>query len=154
MTVVPVAADTSCDFLCYPPVLSCVAGHFQCLPAHLNLTVGIGYRAVLFRPGRGRQYHVGVERGLGQKNILDDQVLQFGQCRTCVINIRIGHGRVFTHDVHALDPLRVDGIYYLDDCQPTLGIQRGPPQILESLTDISLINPLVIREHHRDQPGI
>ena len=73
---------------------------FQSGPAHLHLPVGVGDRAVLLRPRGSRQHHVGMERGLGEEDVLDDQVLQLREPGAGVGGVRVRHRGVLPHDVH------------------------------------------------------
>ena len=71
----PVETKIFRDFLDDPPILARVAGQGQGMAAHLDLPVGVGDGAVLFRPGRRGQHHIGMERGFGQEYILHHEVL-------------------------------------------------------------------------------
>ena len=138
MLVVPVEPDPACDLLDDPPVLTGIARQRQRPAAHLHLPVGVGDGAVLLRPGRGRQHHVRVHRGLGQEQVLHHQMLELGQRRAGVVGVRVGHRRVLAHDVHALDRAGVDRVDDLDHGQAGLGVELGAPQLLEARAHLVL----------------
>jgi len=95
--------------------------------ADLHLPVGVGDGAVLLRPGRGRQYDIGVFRGLGQEDVLDDEVFELGERLARMLDIGVRHRRVLAHDVHAPDLVAVHRVHDLDDGQPALVVERGVP---------------------------
>jgi len=70
-----------------------------------------------------RQHHIRVKRGLGQEQILHDQVIEHRQRLACVVQIRIRHGRILTFDVHAVDRPGMDRIHDLDHGQTLLRIK-------------------------------
>ena len=75
----PVEPDAPRDFLDDRQILARIPRQRQGAAAQLDLPVGIGDGAVLLRPGRGRQDDIGVFRGLGQEQILHDEMLELGQ---------------------------------------------------------------------------
>ena len=64
------------DLLDDPQVLARVAGRIDRLAAQLHEAVGVGEGAGLLGEGAGRQDHVGEVRGLGEEDVLHDQVLE------------------------------------------------------------------------------
>ena len=124
------------------------------MAAHLHLAIGIGDRAVLFRPGRGRQHDVGIDRGLGEEQVLHDEMFEMGQCLARVIEIRIRHRGIFTHDVHALDHVSVDRVHDLDNRETFLRIELGAPGSLNAGADLRIFDRFVIREEHRNKAGV
>ena len=79
MLIIPVESETTGDFLNDPPVGAGVAGGLERLAAELHAAVGVGEGAVFFgKRGRG-QHHVGVERGLGQEQVLHDEMVELRQ---------------------------------------------------------------------------
>ena len=71
-----------------------------------------------------------------------------------MLDIGVGHRRVFTHDVHALDLVAMDRVHDLDHGQPWLFIELGLPQCLEFLPDVGVRDRLVVGKDHRDQTGV
>ena len=55
----------------------------------------------LFREGRGRQDHVGMERGLGEEHVLHHEVLELGQRLARMLQVGVRHRGVLALDVHA-----------------------------------------------------
>ena len=131
MSVVPVQSQPSRDLLDDPQILAGIAGRVQHPPSDLDLAVGVGDGAVLLQPGRGGQHHVGVARGFGQEQILHHQMVEARQGFTRVLRIRIRHGGVLAHDVHAADIAGAGGIDDLHHGQPAFGIQFGAPGLFE-----------------------
>ena len=137
-----------------PQILARIAGHIERAAAKLYHAISIGDGAGFFRPGGRRQHHIGKVGGFGQENILHHQHLELGQTAACMVGVRIGHRRVFTHHVHALDLAVVSGIHDFNHGETGLGIELGVPEFLETRMCLGIIDALVIREHHRDQAGI
>ena len=71
-----------------------------------------------------------------------------------MMEIRVGHCRVFALDIHAADRAGVNRIHDLDDGESALGIERGAPGRLEDLAQGRLLDRLVVRIDHRDEPRI
>ena len=131
-----------------------VAGQRQRLPAHLHLPVGIGHGAGLFRPTGGGQHHVGVDGGLSEEQVLHHQMLEMRQRFARVVEIGIGHRRVLTHDVHALDLVGMDRVHDLDDGFALLGRELHAPRLLIHAAGRLILHRFVIGEEHRDQAGV
>ena len=131
-----------------------VARQRQRLAAHLHLAIGVGDGAVLLRPRRGRQDHVGIDRGLGEEEVLHHEMLEMRQRLARVIEIGIGHRRVLAHDVHALDHVGMDRVHDLDHGEALLRIELGAPGVLVARADLRILDRLVVREEHRDQAGV
>ncbi len=107
----------------------------------------------------GRQHHVGQPGGLGHEDVLHHQVLQAGQRVARVVQVRVAHGRVLAHDVHAADLVRVAVgrqrlVHDLDDGVAGLLVQRHAPEVLEPAVRLRVVHALVVGEHHRDQAGV
>ena len=66
----------------------------------------------------------------------------------------IGHGRIFTHDIHTVQFILMHGVHDFDNGQPDLVIQAGSPQFFESLNGIGVVDFLVIGIHHRYQAHV
>ena len=113
--VVPAAADAVGDLLDDPEILARVARQRQRLAAHLHLAVGVGDGAVLLRPAGGRQHDVGIDRGLGEEQVLHHEMLEMRQRLARVVEVGVRHRRVLALDVHALDLVGVDRVHDLDD---------------------------------------
>ena len=154
MLVVPVQSDAPRDVLNDRPVGARIARQIECLAAHLDLAVGVGDGAVFFRPGRRRQHDIGVERGFGQEQILHDQMFEFRQGGAGVVRVGIGHGRIFAHDIHALDLAAMHRVHDLDHGQAEVGVQRGAPGVFEPLAHIGVADRLIIGIEDRDQPRV
>ena len=110
------------------PVLARLARQVERRAADLHLTVGVGVGSELFGMGRGWQHHIGMPGGLGQEDVLHHQVFELGKGGPRMDLIGIGHGRVFAHDVHALDRVVMDGVDDLDHGQPLDRIERRDPR--------------------------
>ena len=98
------------------PVLARLARRVKSLSTDLNLPVGIREGAVLFGMDRGWQHHICVPGGFGQKDILHHQMLQACEAFTGMVLVRVGHRRVFAHDIHCLHVPCGGGIHDLDNC--------------------------------------
>ena len=154
----PVEAEAARDLLDDPPVGAGVAGQGHGGAAHLHLAVGVGDGAVLLGPGRGRQDDVGELRGLGDEEVLHDQVLELGERAAGVLEVGVGHRGVFALDVHAADGAVVDGMHDLDHGEAGL-VREGTvggrvPQLLEGGADLRVAHRLVVGEDHRDETSI
>ena len=71
-----------------------------------------------------------------------------------MLHIRVGHGRVFAHDVHAANLTRMHGVHDLDDGEPWYRIERRSPQCFELGAHVGIVDALVIRKDHRDEPRV
>ena len=94
-----------------PPIFTRVPWWGNGRTTHLNLTVCIGHSSGFFCPCRRWQNHVSIIGSFGQKNILHNQMIQLGKRRTRMIGIRIGHGRIFTKNIHRSDITIMDRIH-------------------------------------------
>ncbi len=81
-------------------------------------------------------------------------MLEMRQRLARVIEVGIGHRRIFAHDVHALDHVGVDRVHDLDDGEALLRIELGAPGVLEAGADLRVLDRLVIGEEHRDEAGV
>ena len=109
-------------------ILPRLAGQRQRRAAELHPAVGVGEGAGLLREGGGRQHHVGVQRRLGQEDVLHDEMLELGQRLARMVQVGVRHRRVLAHDVHALDLAGVDRVHDLDHGQAALRIERLCPR--------------------------
>ena len=66
-------------------------------PRDLHLPVGVGEGAPLLGVRRGRQDHVGVPGGLGEEEVLHDEMLELGQRLARVLHVGVRHRRVLAH---------------------------------------------------------
>ncbi len=135
-------------------ILACLARRLQRLPRQLHAAVGVGEAAGLLRKGGRRQDHVGQHRSLGRENLLHHQPVEPGQRGPRMLQVRVGHGRVLTHDVHAADAAGLGGIHDLDHGEPGRGVQPDAPMRFEAGQHGRIVDPLVVRQHHRDQTGV
>ncbi len=71
-----------------------------------------------------------------------------------VIDIRIGHGRVFAHHVHAANLALLGGVHDLDDREARIRIERRAPQLLEPLARLGRVHPLIVGIEHRNQARV
>src|SRR5690606_9832839 len=82
------------------------------------------------------------------------QVLQTGQGLAGMDQVRVGHRRVFTLDVHALDLPGGDGVHDLHDGQPGGGIQTAAPELFVDLAHRLVLHRLVVGEDHGNEAGV
>ncbi len=115
MGVVPVNADAASQLVENPEVFFRLAGRFNRLTSELHHAIGIGDGADLLRPRGGGQHDVGEVRRFGEEDILHDQVIEGGERFAGVIDVRIGHRGVFSHDVHAANLVLLGGVHDFDD---------------------------------------
>ena len=69
----------------------------------------------------------------------------------------VAHGRILAHHVHAFDVSGEDAFDDLNHRQSSLVIElrgRNAPGLRESLARLGIVHPLVVRIHHRDEPGV
>ncbi len=154
MLVVPAAAHAVGDLLDDPQIVPRVARQRQRLAAHLHLAIGVGDGAVLLRPARGRQHHIGIDRGLGEEEILHHEMLEMRQRLARMIEIGIGHRRILALDVHALDLVVMDRVHDLDHGLALLRVELDAPGLLVLAADLRILHRLVVGEEHRDQAGV
>ena len=157
--VMPAQPHTMGDSLDDPEIGAGLAGWRDRLLAQLHHAVGIADRAVFLRPGGGRQHHIGEPGGLGHENVLHHQMLEAGQGMTRMVQIRIAHGRVLAHDVHAPDLVRITVVGQrlvqdLDHGIAGLIVERRIPEGLEPGMRQGVGHALIVGEHHRDQAGV
>ena len=103
-----VQAHAPGDLLDDPQVLPRVAGRIERLAAELHQPVGVGEGAGLLRERARRQDDVGEVAGLGEEDVLHDQVLEHRQRFARVVGVGVGHRRVLAHDVHAAHAAGLD----------------------------------------------
>ncbi len=120
-------------------------------PRYLHAPIRVGEGARFLGKGRGRQHHIGVERGLGQEEILHDEVIEHRQRLASVIEIRIRHRRILPFHVHAADLAGVDGVHDLNDGEALLRIELLAPERLEELAHLGFFDRLVVGVDHRDE---
>ena len=124
--------DPARELLDDPEVLARLARRLDRLAAELHHAVGVGHGADLLRPGGRRQHDVGEIRGLGEEDVLHDQVIERGERLARVIDVGVGHRRVLAHDVHAADLALLRGVHDLDHGEAGLRIELLPPERLEA----------------------
>ena len=154
MRVLPVESDAPGELDDQPEILSRVTGRFDRFASELHHAIRVGDRADLLRPRRGWQHHVGEVGRLGEEDILHDEVIERGHRFACVIDVRIRHRRVLTHDVHPADLAFHRGVHDLDDSQPDVRIEFGPPELLEALAGFRHVHALVVGIGDRNQARV
>ena len=82
-----------------------------------------------------------------------------GQGMTCMVQVRVTHGRVFAHDVHASHLVRIavrrQGLLHdFDHGVTRVFVQLGIPELLKPVVGRTVVDPLVVRVHHRNQTRI
>ena len=131
-----------------------VAGRLDRLAAELHHAIGVRHGADLLGPrGRG-QHDVGEVRRFGEEDVLHDQMIERGERLAGVIDVRIGHRRVFAHDVHAADLVLLGGVHDLDDGEARIRIELRVPQLLEPLPRSGRAHALIVRIEHRNQSRV
>ncbi len=153
-TVVPVEPDAARDLLDDPQIGLGFARCFKRLASELHHAVGVGHGSRLLRPCRRRQDHVGEVASLGEEDLLHHQPVELGERLARVMHFGVRHRRVFAHDVHAADLPSVDRVHDLDYGEPGPGIECSAPQLFEARACLVVVNALIVREHHRDQPRV
>ena len=81
-------------------------------------------------------------------------MIEFRQCLSGMVSIRIRHGWVLSHHIHAANFVGMDCIHDLDYRQPLLRVERSSPRIFKLCANVLCINRLVIGKYHRNQPRI
>jgi hypothetical protein len=71
-----------------------------------------------------------------------------------VVHVRVGHGRVLAHHVHAAEVAALGRAHDLHHRQARLGVELGAPEPFEVPARFVIAGRAVVREHHRDQPGV
>ena len=66
-----------------------------------------------------------------EEEILHHQMLEHRERFARMLEIGVGHRRVFALDIHAPDRAGMDRVHDLDDGQPTLAVERLAPELLE-----------------------
>ena len=143
----------------YPQIGAGLAGRVQGLLAQLHHAVGIAHRAGFLRPGGSGQHHIGQPGGFGHENILHYQVFQAGQGMARVIQVRVAHGGVFPHDVHAANLVRIAVLgqrftHDFDHGVARLVVQLGAPEVFKPGMRGGVVHALVVGEHHRNQARV
>ena len=133
MRVIPVQAHAARQLVDDPEIRPGLAGRLDGLAAELHHAIGVRDGADLLGPRGRRQHHVGEIRRLGQEDVLHDQMVERGEGLAGVIDVGIGHRRVFAHDVHAADLVLLGGVDDFDDRETGLGVELHAPQFLEAL---------------------
>ena len=98
----------------------------------LHAAVGVGEGAGLLREGRGRQDDVGVERGLGEEQVLHDQMIELGQrlrARGCRSGSDIAGFSPSTY-MPLISPAWI-AFMISTTVRPALGIELLAPELLE-----------------------
>src|SRR5262249_20429082 len=74
--IVPVQSNTACDLIDDPEIGARITRWIERLAAELNHSIGVRHGAALFGPCCGWEYDIGEVCSLGEKNVLDDQVVE------------------------------------------------------------------------------
>ena len=157
--VVPVQAHAPGHLLNDPQIGFGLARRLNGLQAQLHHAVSVGHGAGLLGPSGGGQHHVGQPRGFGHENILHHQMSKRRQGVAGVVQVRVAHGRVLAHDVHAAHLVRIgvrrQGLVHdLNYGVAGLIVQRRTPKILEPVVRCLICDPLVVGVHHGDEAGV
>ena len=148
-----------CELLDDPQIQPSITRGLQGLLTQLHHAVGVADGAGLFRPGAGRQHHVGHPCGLGQEDVLHHQVLEARQGMAGVVQVGVAHGRVLTQDVHAANLVRIGvggegAIHDFHHGVTGLIVQGHAPEVLEPAVCLGVVHPLVVGKHHGDQARV
>ena len=157
--IAPIQAHLYCELLDDPQIRPGFARRRDRLPAHLHHAVGVADGTGLFGPGGGGQHHIGQPGSFGHEDVLHHQMLKAGKRVACVVQVRVTHGRVFAHDVHAANLVRVAVggqrlVHDLDHGVTGFLIEFGVPEFFKPLVSVCVIYTLVIGEHHWNQPCV
>ena len=157
--VMPRQAEAVGQLLKNPQIWLGLAGRRHGLLAHLHHAVGVADGAGFFRPGGGGQHHIGQPRRFSHENVLHHEVVQTGQGVPGMVQVRIAHGGVFAHHVHAANLVRVAVVgqrlvHDLDHGVARLVVQLGVPEVFKPGVVRCVVNALVVGKHHGDQTGI
>ena len=152
--VIPLHAQALGERLDNPQILSGIPGQIKRATSELHHAIGVGDGTHFLGPRGCGQNNIGQISRFCEEDILHHQHFQFRQTSTCVIGIRIRHGRVFAHHIHALDFAIVGGVHDFNYRQARFGVELRIPQFFEARKRIRIVNAFVIREHHRDQARV
>ncbi len=72
-----------------------------------------------------------MERGLGDEEILHDEMIEHGERLARMLEIGIGHRGILALDIHARDLAGMDRVHDLDHGQAADGIEILLPQLFE-----------------------
>ena len=95
-----------------------------------------------------------MKRGLGDEQVLHHQMLEFCQRLARVLQIGVRHRGILALDIHAGDLAGMDRVDDLDHGEAANRIELLMPELLERLAQIGAPDRLIIRQEHRDQPGV
>ena len=137
-----------------PEVLPGLAGRVDGLPAELHAPIGVGKGAGFFGEGRGRQDHIRIAAGLGEKYVLYHAMFKPGKGAPRMAQIGIGHGRVFAHDIQPPEIAVMDGVHDLDHGLARLRVKRRAPEPLEFFPVLIDRHRLIVGIDHGDQAHI
>ena len=152
--IVPVETDAARDLLDDPEILTRVARRIERLTAELHAPVRVGEGPGLLRERRCGQNHIRVARRLGEEDVLHHQMIELRQRLARVLDVRVRHRGVLAHDVHPADLAFVGALRDLGDGQADVRIELRVPERFELALGVLVVDALVVREHHRDQPHV
>ena len=66
---------------------------------------------------------------LGQKDFLNHEMIEHGKGGAGMVQVRVGHGRIFAHDVHAFEGAFMNGSHDFHHGQARPGVECGTPEI-------------------------
>src|SRR3954449_1685378 len=147
-------ADAVAHLLDDHPVLPRLARRVEHLAPALHAAVGVRVGAVLLEVRRRGQDHVGELGRLGEEDVLDDEELERRERLADLVDVRVRQERVLAHHVHAAHAALERGGDDLGDRQALVRVERDAPRLLEALAHAGRVDGLVVRIHHRDQPGV
>ena len=137
-----------------PEVLAGLAGRVDGLPAKLHAPVGVGKGAGFFGEGRGRQDHIRIAAGLGEKYVLHYAMFKPGEGGAGMAQIGIRHGRVFAHDIQPREIAVMDGVHDLDHGLARFRVKRRAPKLFEFFPVLVNRHGLIVGIDHGDQAHI
>ena len=141
--IVPVGTEALGDELDDLPVGLGFAEGFEGFVDALDAALGVGEGAFFFERGRGGKDHVGILRGDGEVDVLNDEEFDFAEGAFDVVGVGVGGDGVFALDVEAVEFAFVDGIDHHAVVEALDGGQRDSPGSFELGSNCLVVDVLV-----------
>ena len=86
-----------------PPIFLGLTTSRDSFSSHLDLPVRISHSTIFFSKSTCWKYNICIICGFSKKDILDHQMLKLRKSITSMLNIWVGHCRIFTKNIHPLN---------------------------------------------------